>query len=74
LILYKTETPEQSLRDLLLIREGDLFRQRMLDESLKRLNQLGLFEEIQEKDVTTVTIQEDRQVELRIQVKELKRQ
>jgi outer membrane protein insertion porin family len=67
------ETDERPLQDLLLIREGDLFNRQMLNETLKRLNQLGLFEEILEKDVTTVTIEKDRQVELRIQVKEISR-
>jgi outer membrane protein insertion porin family len=68
------ETDEQSLRDLLLIREGDLFSRRMFIETLKRLNQLGLFGEIQEKDVITRTNDKDRTVELMIQVKEIKRQ
>jgi outer membrane protein insertion porin family len=68
------ETDERPLQDLLLIREGDLFNRRMLNETLKRLNQLGLFEEILETDVTTVTTGKDTQVELRIHVKEIRRQ
>lgn len=68
------ETDEQSLRDLLLIREGDLFSRKMFVETLKMLSQLGLFEEVEEKDVITRTNDIDRQVSLTIQVKEIKRQ
>lgn len=68
------ETNDQSLRDLLLIRKGDLFNRRMFVETLKSLNQLGLFEEILEKDVITKTNDKERQVSLTIQVKEIKRQ
>jgi outer membrane protein insertion porin family len=67
------ETDEQSLRDLLLIREGDLFSRRMFVESLKSLNQRGLFEEVLEKHVITRTNDKDRQVSLTIQVKEIRR-
>jgi len=65
------KTDEQSLRDLLLIRKGDRFSQRMFVETLKRFNQLGLFEEIEEKDVITRTNDKDNQVELTIQIKEI---
>ncbi|HEU0177296.1 MAG TPA: POTRA domain-containing protein [Blastocatellia bacterium] len=68
------ETDEQYLRDLLLVKEGDFCSRRMLVECLKRLNQLGLFEEIKEKDMIIRTNDKDQQVRLRIQVKEIKRQ
>jgi len=42
--------------------------------ALKNLNQLGLFEEIRDRDVIFRTNDKDRTVELEIQVKELKRQ
>jgi outer membrane protein assembly factor BamA len=67
------KTDEQSLRDLLLMRKGDLFSRRMFIETLKRLSQLGLFKEIQEKDVIFRTNDKDRTVDLNIQVNELKR-
>ena len=68
------EADEQSLRNLLLVKEGDFCSRRMLVESLKRLNQLELFEEIKMKDMTIRTNDTDQQVKLRIQVKEIKRQ
>jgi hypothetical protein len=46
----------------------------MFIETLKNLNQLGLFEEIREKDVIFRANDKDRTVELEVQVKELKRQ
>jgi outer membrane protein insertion porin family len=68
------KTDEQSLRDLLLLRGGDLFSRRMFIETLKRLNRLGLFEEVQEKDVIFRTSDKDSTVWLTIHVNELKRQ
>ncbi len=68
------KTDEQSLRNLLSLREGDLFTRRILNETLKRLNQLGLFKEIREKDVITRTKDQDAQVDLTIQVEEINRQ
>jgi hypothetical protein len=54
---------------------SDLFQKPLLFiETLKRLNQLGLFEEVQEKDVITRTNDKDRTVWLTIHVNELKRQ
>ena len=37
------DLPEQELRDLFLIREGDVFNQKLFEESVNKLNDTGLF-------------------------------
>ena len=41
-----TKTRDQVLRRRLLIREGDIYNESLLEESLSRLNSLGLFERL----------------------------
>ena len=63
-------TRDSVLRRKLLIREGRVYNQELFEESLKRLNQLGLFEEISEKDVTRRVDDETPELDIIIQVKE----
>jgi outer membrane protein insertion porin family len=41
-----SHTADELLLSALLLREGDTFSQQLFDDSIKKLNQLGLFEEI----------------------------
>ncbi len=66
-----TKTDERSLRDLLLIREGQPYSRQKLNETLKMLNQLGIFEEIKDKDVIVRTSDRGALVKLGFQVREL---
>ncbi len=66
-----TKTDEWSLRDLLLIREDQPYSRQRLNETLKRLNQLGIFEEIKNKDVIVRTSDRGASVKLEFQIKEL---
>jgi len=63
-------TPDDVLRRKLLIREGRIFNQELYEKSLKKLNQLGLFEEITEKDVTRRSDKETPELDILIRVKE----
>jgi outer membrane protein insertion porin family len=63
-------TSEQLLRDQLLIWEGGIYSTELLLESIKRMNQLGVVEEIREKDLITRIDSRALQVDLDIQVKE----
>ncbi len=69
-----TKTDEKILRDLLLIREGHTYSQHGLNETLRRLNQAGILEEIKEKDVIARTSDRGAQISLVFQVKELSSQ
>ena len=64
-------TPDQILRRALLIREGDPFSRRLYDASIRNLNQLGLFKEIDgEKDVTWASVDDGiLQIDLVIHLK-----
>ena len=66
-----TKTDERSLRDLLLIRESQPYSRQKLNETLKRLNQLGIFEEVKDKDVIVRTSDRGASVKLEFQIKEL---
>ena len=66
-----TKTDERSLHDLLLIREGQPYSRQKLNETLKRLNQLGIFEEVKDKDVIVRTSDRGASVKLEFQIKEL---
>lgn len=68
-----TKTDERALRDLLLIREGQPYSRQKLNETLKWLNQLGIFEEIKDKDVVVRTSDRGASVKLGFQIKELAR-
>jgi len=67
-------TRDRVLRREVVINEGDPYNKRYWDLSILRLNQLGLFEEIKEKDAITRTNDRDQSVDIDVQVKERGRQ
>src|SRR5215475_12783642 len=69
-----TNTRDVVLRREVLMNEGDSYSKRNFDLSLLRLNQLGLFDEIKEKDAITRTNDRDQTVDIDLQVKEKGRQ
>jgi outer membrane protein insertion porin family len=69
-----TNTRDVVLRREVLINEGDPYNKRYWDLSILRLNQLGLFDEIKEKDAITRTNDRDQTVDIDVQVKEKGRQ
>ncbi|HQR31964.1 MAG TPA: outer membrane protein assembly factor BamA [Blastocatellia bacterium] len=69
-----TNTRDVVLRREVALNEGDPYNKRLWDFSILRLNQLGLFEEIKEKDAITRTNDRDQTVDIDLQVKERGRQ
>src|SRR5262245_28473212 len=69
-----TNTRDVVLRREVLMNEGDAYNKRNWDLSIIRLNQLGLFDEIKEKDAITRTNDRDQTVDIDLQVKEKGRQ
>jgi outer membrane protein insertion porin family len=69
-----TNTRDKVMRREVVINEGDPYSKRYWDLSILRLNQLGLFEEIKEKDAITRTNERTQEVEIDLQVKEKGRQ
>src|SRR5262249_31173699 len=69
-----TVTRDHVLRREIVINEGDPYNKRYWDLSILKLNQLGLFEEIKEKDAITRTNDRDQTVDIDLQVKERGRQ
>ncbi|MCG3163013.1 MAG: Outer membrane protein assembly factor BamA [Acidobacteria bacterium] len=69
-----TNTRDVVLRREVLLNEGDAYNKRYWDLSIVRLNQLGLFDEIKEKDAITRTNDRDQTVDIDLQVKEKGRQ
>lgn len=69
-----TNTRDRVMRREIAINEGDPYSKRYWDFSIQRLNQLGLFEEIKEKDAITRTNDRDQTVDIDLQVKERGRQ
>jgi len=67
-------TRDRALRREVILNEGDPYNKRYWDLSILRLNQLGLFEEIKEKDAITRTNDRDQTVDIDLQVKERGRQ
>ncbi|MGH9768550.1 MAG: BamA/OMP85 family outer membrane protein, partial [Blastocatellia bacterium] len=67
-------TRDRVLRREVVLNEGDPYNKRYWDLSILRLNQLGLFEEIKEKDAITRTNDRDQTVDIDLQVKERGRQ
>jgi outer membrane protein insertion porin family len=64
-------TPDDILRPAIVLRDGEPFRQTLLDESLKNLEGLGLFEKIDRgKDVDYAVGEEPSQVKIKIKLKE----
>jgi outer membrane protein insertion porin family len=67
-------TRDHVLRREVVLNEGDPYNKRYWDLSILKLNQLGLFEEIKEKDAITRTNDRDQTLEIDLQVKEKGRQ
>ena len=67
-------TRDVVLRREVFLNEGDPYNKRLWDFSILKLNQLGLFEEIKEKDAITRTNDRDQTVDIDLQVKERGRQ
>src|SRR5215475_11889548 len=67
-------TRDVVMRREVLLNEGDAYNKRYWDLSMLRLNQLGLFDEIKEKDAITRTNDRDQTVDIDLQVKEKGRQ
>src|SRR5215468_11027782 len=65
-----TNTRDVVMRREVLLNEGDAYNKRYWDLSMLRLNQLGLFDEIKEKDAITRTNDRDQTVDVDLQVKE----
>jgi len=58
------------IRREILLNEGDPYNKRLWDISILKLNQLGLFEEIKEKDAILRTDDRSQSVEVDLQVKD----
>jgi outer membrane protein insertion porin family len=69
-----TNTRDVVLRREVLLNEGDPYNKRYWDLSIIRLNQLGLFDEVKEKDAITRTDDRNQTVDIDLQVKEKGRQ
>lgn len=69
-----THTRDVVLRREVSLNEGDPYSKQLWNLSLLRLNQLGLFEEVKEKDAITRTNDRDQTVDIDLQVKEKGRQ
>jgi outer membrane protein insertion porin family len=69
-----TNTRDVVLRREVLLNEGDPYNKRYWDLSILRLNQLGLFDEVKDKDAITRTNDRDQTVDIDLQVKEKGRQ
>jgi outer membrane protein insertion porin family len=69
-----SNTRDLVMRREVLLNEGDAYNKRFWDLSMLRLNQLGLFDEIKEKDAITRTNDRDQTVDIDLQVKEKGRQ
>ena len=61
--------PQTDLRELLLVREGDVYNQRLYEQSIDRLNDLGWFEFVdKDKDVDYRTNEEEGLVDIVIKL------
>ncbi|MEP7341457.1 MAG: outer membrane protein assembly factor BamA [Acidobacteriota bacterium] len=69
-----TATRDHVLRREVVLNEGDPYNKRYWDLSVLRLNQLGLFEEVKDKDAITRTNDRDQTLDIDLQVKEKGRQ
>ncbi|MGA2433732.1 MAG: outer membrane protein assembly factor BamA, partial [Bryobacteraceae bacterium] len=66
-----TTTRDKVIRRELLLDEGDLFNSKMWEMSIRRLNQLGYFEQLKKEDATQITRDPNSStVDLTLKVKE----
>lgn len=64
-----TELPEKELRRLLVMREGDIYNQKLFEESITQLNESGLFDPIdKDRDADFRTNEEEHCVEVVIKL------
>jgi len=62
---------DRILRDAMITKEGDIFSQKLLDESIKKLNQTGLFEHIdKDKDLEFNVDEQSFDVDILVRVTE----
>ncbi|UCF36778.1 MAG: outer membrane protein assembly factor BamA, partial [Acidobacteriota bacterium] len=69
-----TKTRDKVLRREMLIEEQMEFNGQLLDISIRRLNQLGFFEQIEEKDYDVIKKPDEGEVDLLVKVKERSQQ
>src|SRR5262245_15996888 len=69
-----TNTRDVVMRREILLNEGEPYNKHFWDLSMLRLNQLGLFEEIKDKDAISRTDDRNQSVDIDLQVKEKGRQ
>jgi outer membrane protein insertion porin family len=69
-----TKTRDRVMRREFLLEEGKPFSSRLLDISVLRLNQLGFFDKIEEKDYELKTNDKDASVDINLKVKEKSQQ
>lgn len=62
---------KEMLFDCLLLTEGNVYSQKLLNETLKNLNRLGWLEEVRDKDVIVRTNDREPMLQINIQVKEI---
>jgi outer membrane protein insertion porin family len=72
-ITFKGDTlPEKELHSVLRIRTGDVFNQRLFEESIEQLNELGWFKWIdKDRDVDLTTDEEEGLINIIIKVNDL---
>jgi outer membrane protein insertion porin family len=69
-----TKTRDKVMRREFNLEEGRVFSSRLLDVSVQRLNMLGYFEKIEEKDYTVQPDQKTSMVDVNVKVKEKSQQ
>jgi outer membrane protein insertion porin family len=69
-----TKTRDKVMRREFNLEEGRVFSSQLLDVSIQRLNMLGYFEKIEEKDYTVTPDQKTAQVDVNVKVKEKSQQ
>ncbi len=69
-----TKTRDKVMRREFNLEEGRVFSSRLLDVSVQRLNMLGYFEKIEEKDYTVMPDQKTSMVDVNVKVKEKSQQ
>jgi len=69
-----TKTRDKVLRREFLIEEKSEFNGQLLDISIRRLNQLGFFEKIEEKDYEVIKRPDEGEVDVLVKVKEKSQQ
>jgi outer membrane protein insertion porin family len=72
--LGNTKTRDKVMRREFILEEGKPFSSANLENSVLRLNQLGYFEKIEEKDYTTKPDEKNAQVDVDVKVKEKSQQ